>query len=210
MPQFHALKRRFNGAPLLIEAPKFYRDAEVRAWHVELLNQVSRLDGYHLPEADPVLFETFAPWYQAIAQRLKPRFEPAILDSVSRHCFFISMGVEQADGKEVVGLSGLEILMGFTHHRGAVGADQPVLTLTSGNADMDLLASLELIFQDRAPWMVANYPRVDLLDLLSQGQNLRRGQEALDELQSERDRALFEKNQAAIAEGFRQHGGFDF
>ena len=121
------------------------------------------------------------------------------------------MGDEQDGGETVIGLSGLEILMGFTRHRGTVASaqDAPV-RLTSGNTDMDLLASLEVIFQDRVPWLVSHYSRADLLDLLCQSQNIRRGKEALEELQAERDRTLFEQNQEAIAAGFRQHGGFDF
>ncbi|PSB24959.1 hypothetical protein [Stenomitos frigidus] len=210
MPQFHYLTRG-NGTTLLVKAPVFAVDAEIRAYHLELLRQVVQLDGYHLATADPVLFEHFEPLYRAIAQHLTPPFEPDSLTSVSRHQFFISMGLEPVDKEmTLISLSGLEQLMGFTHTRGTVGDNQPPLLLTSGNIDMDLLASLELIFQDRLAWLVHHYSRADLLDLLSQGQNLRRGKDAIDELQAERDRALFEQNQATIAAGFRQHGGFAF
>lgn len=210
MPEFHALTQ-LDRAPLLVKAPVFSVDSEVRAYHLELLSRVMSIDGYHLPEADPLLFESFEPFYDAIAQRLCHKFDPRLLTSLSRQQFFISMGVEPDPddaAKLVVSLSGLERLMGFTHHRPI--ADSKAITLTSGDTDMDLLASLELIFQDRVAWLVDHHARADLLKLLSQAQNIRRGKEAIDELQSQRDRAFYEEHQTAIDASFRDRGGFTF
>lgn len=201
--------QRVDSLPLLVQAPSLLRDAEIRALHMELLRQASQISYYYLSDADPALFQYFRPYYEGIAALLRPRFDPATLTTLSRHRFFISHGLEPHPGnpdQQIVSLSGLERLMGYTSELAPTGPQE--ITLTSGNPDMDLVASLELIFGDRLPWLICHYTRRDLIDLLKQGQQLRRGEEAIAELEAERDRALFEKNQEAINANIKKHGGF--
>lgn len=215
MRAFHRLDRK-DGSFFLVEAPTFDRAHQIRAYHLELLALIAKFDYAYLPQTDPVLFENFAPYYEAIAHLLKPRFDPAQLTPSCRHAFFIATDLfpaAVADSEEptlILGLSNLETLMGYQLPKGSNTSQAGVIRLTSGDDDADLVAALLLCFKFNALEMTRRYARQDLINILKQAQNLLRGEEAIDELQRERDRELFEKNQAEIEAQFRKLGAPNF
>ncbi len=194
----------------MIEAPTLDRASKIRAYHVELLTLVQGFDYAYLPQTDPILFGNFEPYYAAIASLLKPAFDVSKLTSESRHGFFIATALttnydEQCpdDPTIVLGLSCLESLMGYS-----LPTFEPdnEIRLTSGDDDADLVAALQLCFKGSALEMTRRYCRQDLINILKQAQNLLRGEEAIKELQSEKDRELFERNQASIEAQFKAMG----
>ena len=211
MKPFHRLEFT-DGSFILIEAPTLDRASKIRAYHVELLTLTQTFNYAYLPQTDPILFESFEQYYQAIAQRLRPKFDASQLSSSSRHSFFVAADLNTVDDKStpddptiVLGLSHLETLMGYSLPEPGAKSDREV-RLTSGDDDADLVAALQLCFKSSALEMTRRYCRQDLINILKQAQNLLRGDEALKELQTERDRALFEDNQASIEAQFKAAG----
>lgn len=47
---------RIDGTFVLARSPTEDRFDEVRAYHLELLNEVREFEGYYHPSADPILF----------------------------------------------------------------------------------------------------------------------------------------------------------
>lgn len=191
-------------------APVFARSHEIRAYHLELLQQVQDFHGYYDSRTDLVLFEEFSPLYEAVASRLNPTFDPGELQSIDRHRFFICEGIVNhplTPEQQVPDLSGLEKLMGYQLPT-EPPSDQ--LYLTSGDDDADLVAALQMCFKESAIALTRQYSRADLINILAQTQNLTRGEEALKELQQKRDRELFEKNRETIEAQLAQAGGVFF
>ncbi|MBL1177684.1 hypothetical protein [Pantanalinema sp. GBBB05] len=212
MPKFQRLEfsdRSF----ILVKAPSLLspdgilaEHSEVRAYHLELLNRVRALDGFYFVHADAVLFQHYEAYYQAIADRLEPAFRAADLTPQSRHQFFIATDPipnPLNPSEQVVGLPQLELLMGYGYPEpGNMSETEP---LTSGNEDMDLLASLSLCTPQYLG-LAASCSRADLVDFIKQYTNLR--SHGSDETaHEEKDRAWYERNQAAIEQEFRQQGG---
>lgn len=211
MKPFHRLDRS-DGSFFLVEAPTLDRASKIRAYHVELLTLIQKFDYAYLPQTDPILFREFEQYYGAIAALLTPKFDPARLNPACRHAFFIATdlfpaAVADSDAPTMIlGLSHLETLMGYSLPKPGTQTNQDEIRLTSGDDDADLVAALQLCFKGSALEMTRRYCRQDLINILKQAQNLLRGDEALKELQSEKDRELFEKNQAQIEAQFKQLG----
>lgn len=213
MPKFHRLEfddRSF----ILVKAPPMLspdgitaEHAEVRAYHLELLNRVRALDGFYFVHADSVLFGHYEAYYQAIADRLEPAFKAADLTPLSRHHFFIATDPIPNPfnpPEQVVGLPELERLMGYDYPEpDNLSADEPALT--SGNEDMDLLASLSLCTPQYLT-LASSYSRADCMDFIKQVVNLR-SQPSEGTEHEAKDRAWYERNQAAIEQEFRHQGG---
>lgn len=212
MQPFHRLERT-DRSGLYVKAPIFSHPTkpdhfEVRAYHLELLSQVGQFTGFYLPQADAVLFESFDLFYQAIANLLQPRFEARQIEPRSRHSFFIATDPvpNPLNPDELVpGLSGLETLMGY--ELPTPPTKETPIHLTSGDPDADLVAAMLVTFKTSALSLMSRYCRSDLINILSQSQNLLRGDEAIKALQQERDRELFEQNKDQIDAALSQMGG---
>lgn len=212
MKPFHRLDLT-DGGFILVEAPTLDRASKIRAYHLELLKLVQTFDYAYLVQADPVLFANFELYYVAIAALLRPHFDPTTLTPSSRHAFFIATDLMAVDAisspddpTAILGLSHLEQLMGYSYPEPGAKIDPNEIRLTSGDDDCDLVAALQLCFKSSALEMTRRYCRSDLINMLKQAQNLMRGDEAIKELQSAKDKELFEKNQDSIEQQFKEMG----
>jgi hypothetical protein len=208
---FHRLDLT-DGSFTLVEAPTLDRASKIRAYHIELLNLIQMFDYAYLVQTDPVLFSNFEAYYRAIGQLMRPTIDPSQLTSESRHSFFIAAQLTTAydaalpdDPTIILELSHLEQLMGYSLPDPTLKPSDEI-RLTSGDDDCDLVAALQLCFKSSALEMTRRYCRQDLINILKQAQNLMRGDAAIKELQSAKDKELFEKNQASIERQFKDMG----
>lgn len=168
----------------LVEVPTFVEAAKVRAYHLELLVRVRTLQYSCLPESDAVLFANFQQYYRKIASFLNPVIDVSTLKPLSRHQFFIA-----AESRGENWISGLELLMGYDYHIESVNKK---LCVTSGIVEIDTLAELLLLpCASQVKWLVDSFSPQYLSALAKQISDRLRGQEALDELQREKDLEAF-------------------
>ena len=187
---------RLDGTFVLTRSPTEDRFDEVRAYHLELLNEVREFEGYYHPSADPILFEEYRFCYEAIASLLYPQFNPGDLASQSRHQFFVATDPvphPEAPDKLTPGVSMLEGLMGFGY--GNAGSEP---LITTGDSGLDLRAMLLLNFKEQVPWLVANHTREELALILRQASEMQ-DPEFVKQKQRTRDRDNFEAQAGAIA-----------
>ncbi len=177
----------------LVAAPTLESAPIVRAYHLELLNRIRTLPNHHLVEADTIIFENFAHYYQKIGNRLSPHFDCSKLSPLSRHNFFIAT---QAQGD--FWISGLEILMGYKYE--SEEQKNNAVRITSSDFEIDVLAELLLLPNTtQIDWLCKSRSPNQLAALARQISDRLRGKEALEELQREHDLRIFEEQQ-----GFEQ------
>lgn len=201
-----------SGSFCLIQAPSLAKSPIVRAYHLELLEAVQQIDGWYEEESDPLLFENYEPYYQAIAQHLKPCIEPKGLTRRSRHRFFIATELVPDPHNPdhwSPGLSELEVLMGFTYPGAESKSSQavPQVPVTTGNYCLDLEASLLLFRPDQAQWLRQTFSPPELAEMLKYAQQKSSSEEETSEAQQEADREFFAKHEAAITAQLGQVGG---
>lgn len=191
-----------DGSFLLVGEPSHDRAPLVRAYHQELLNQVRQFQHYHLLEADAVLFEEFAPYYQAIANQLDPPFDVATLTPTSRQRFFIATDpiCPQLDSDTwFAGLSQLEELMGFEMVIGENGGGEESI-----DPHLELLTGLLLFRPSEAEWMSHRFSSRQLGKILQIASELQPGEDGVSERQRKKDLEAFNQNEAAIQAQFAQ------
>jgi hypothetical protein len=175
----------------LVHAPTWDAAKVIRAYHLELLNRVRSLPHHHLIEADAVLLENFAHYYQKIGDRLLPNFDASSLTPQSRHSFFVA-----AESRGDFWISGLELLMGYDYEQSDLGEGIRAVSVTSGDFEIDVLAELLLLPNPtQAEWLVKTRSPQQLAALTKQVGDRLRGKEALDELQRAQDLKVFEQQQ---------------
>ncbi|MBN3949350.1 MAG: hypothetical protein HWQ38_23970 [Nostoc sp. NMS7] len=179
----------------LVAAPSLELAPIARAYHLELLNRVRLLPHHHLVEADAVLYENYAPYYQKIGDRLQPNFDPSVLSSASRHSFFIA-----AESRGDFWISGLELLMGYDYEKSEVGSGRKEVRVTSNDFEIDVLAELLLLPNStQIEYLTKTRSPKQLAALTKQVGDRLRGNVAIEELQREQDLKMFEEQQ-----GFEQ------
>ncbi|MHC5939248.1 hypothetical protein [Nostoc sp.] len=177
----------------LVAAPSLEKSQFVRAYHLELLNRVRILPHHYLVEADAVLYENYAHYYQKIGDRLSPNFDTSPLSPLSRHSFFVA-----AESRGDFWISGLELLMGYDYDVTKQGSRE--VRVTSGEFEIDVLADLLLLPNNQqVDWLCKERSPQQLAALTRQVGDRLRGKDALDELQREQDLKAFEEQQ-----GFEQ------
>jgi|GEM_PF-3834129 len=131
----------------------------VLAYHSEFRGKIAELSALHWH--DETLFSRYRRYYEKLAVLLfPPELTVDALTPHSRHSFFVSEGLQ--DNK--LELSGLQKLLGF----------QPVndqsesantTQLTTGQAYLDIIASMVLLEIKAIPWLVDNYSLDELASL---------------------------------------------
>lgn len=182
--EYYWLLEFLNGDFILVHPPSLEISRELRAYHSILLAKFKHKagDGFHNKLFDDPLFVSFKREYMKIVGRLSPAFDPQELTRESRHSFFIA-----AEKRGDYWLSGLEILMGLDYEKPEDKATSK-LNLTSGDSEIDIVAGLLLQENiSNLEWLVRNHSPQYLVKLLTQINNCRRGQDALDDLQREQD-----------------------
>lgn len=175
----------------LVHAPTWESAKIVRAYHLELLNRVRSLPHHHLIEADTVLLENFASYYQKIGDRLTPTFDTSSLTPPSRHSFFVA-----AESRGDFWISGLELLMGYDYEEASSVKGIGKVSVTSGDFEIDVLAELLLLPNPaQVEWLTKTRSPQQLAALTKQVSDRLRGKDALDELQREQDLKVFEQQQ---------------
>lgn len=174
-----------DGDFLLVFEPTLKQAAELTAYHQEFLRRIQQVNGYWLVDGDSVFFAHYRIYYDKIAARCNPAFDPALLTPSSRHRFFVATNpVEHPEmkGQLLPGVSGLEQLLGYTYH-----VQKPTKPrVTSGDNEIDVLALLALLpTSPHLPWLAENYSITDLGKLCKQVSDKSREDEVLKELEDE-------------------------
>ncbi len=152
MPKFERLEL-INGDFILVEAPTILVHARVRALQVELH---SSLLGLNVLDSgvDLEIYPIYKNYYQHIGDLLTPRVLCDELVSKSRHEFFVCTAPYIAsNGEEVLGLSKLETLMGYSQDTSPVseiGKKNDSEIITTGDNLLDIIADSLLIFKKNA------------------------------------------------------------
>lgn len=161
----------------LVKSPSLALASEVRAYHLELLNKVRTLANYW--EIEDLIFEQTKNYYSKIANLLS--FEIDNITSISRLGFFIAY-----EKRQDFWISGLELLMGYDFSKGASREAKEVIT--SGNFEIDLLAELLLLPDtSQVKWLYETKSPSEILKLIKQISDRSRGQEAIDEINKQKD-----------------------
>ena len=177
-----------NGDFILIESPSLNICSKVRAYHLELLNLVKSLPNYELLTSDYLLFSNLEIYYNKVCSFFS--IEANKLTPESRHKFLIAV-----NQKDNFWLSGLEILMGYDFVEGSSENENKV-SVTSGQFDIDLLAELLLLPDtSQVKWLCENKSPYYLMKLIKQISDRSRGQEAIDELQRQKDLEIMQKSE---------------
>ena len=189
-----------DGDFLLVFEPPLAQMRELAAYHQELLKRIHQLNAYWLPECDPVFFPHFQVYYEKIAARCSPPFDPSRLTSYSRHRFFVATDpVEHPEmkGQLLPGVSGLEQLLGYTYH--VQKPSKP--RVTSGDNEIDTVAMLALLpTSTQLPWLVDRYSITDLGKLCKQVSDKSREEEVLKELEDQWLQEQFDQELAGTVE----------
>lgn len=199
-----------TGKVLLVNAPSELVFDEVRSRHELLLEFATQLEHFDNELTDDYLLAEYRDYYCAIAELLKPTFDPSELTRSSRHRFFICTETfphPKKEGVMVRGLSLLEKLMGFDYGDFDETPKPPKATLTTGDTGLDLRSALLLQCKENFVYMLENYSRQQLVAIVAQINDLQRGEEALREKQKEIDRERFNSSAGNIA-AFLQAEGF--
>ena len=139
---------------LLVAPPPTVRHKLVRAYHNELLSQISGME-CHPSSADAIIYPKFKKYYQKIFEFLFStlKLSTDALEPISRHRFFICSEPVEINGQMVLGLPELSKLMGYSLNQ---TTDTP-----AQKDDFDpitkLTADILLIFKGRARWLLENY-----------------------------------------------------
>jgi hypothetical protein len=160
----------------LVKSPSLALASEVRAYHLELLNRVRALQNYW--EIEDLIFEQIENYYSKIANLLN--FKIGDIENQSRLSFFIAH-----EQRQDFWISGLELLMGYDFGK---SQDSKETIITSGSFEIDLLAEL-LLFPDakQTQWLYETKSPPELLKLIKQISDRSRGQEAINELNKQKD-----------------------
>jgi hypothetical protein len=199
-----------SGQVLVVDAPPLARLKQVQAYYQILRSGLVGLPAWGISE-DNNLFPIFSDCYTAIANLLRPSFNPAYLTQESRHRFFVATDPTETEKGLILGLSGLEYLLGLSPHEEDTPKPQSISPLappipTSGEVEIDIWADLLLLFPDTGMQLARIFPLQVLSKLIRQSSDRQRGESAIKELQQQRDRELFEKNATAIDDQFKQMG----
>lgn len=161
----------------LVKSPSLALASEVRAYHLELLNKVRTLANYW--EIEDLIFEQTKNYYSKIANLLS--FEIDNITSISRLGFFIAY-----EKRQDFWISGLELLMGYDF--GKNDSREAKKIVTSGNFEIDLLAELLLLPDtSQIKWLYETKSPSEILKLIKQISDRSRGQEAIDEINKQKD-----------------------
>lgn len=161
----------------LVKSPSLALASEVRAYHLELLNKVRTLANYW--EIEDLIFEQTKNYYSKIANLLS--FEIDNITSISRLGFFIAY-----EKRQDFWISGLELLMGYDF--GKNDSREAKKIVTSGNFEIDLLAELLLLPDtSQVKWLYETKSPSEILKLIKQISDRSRGQEAIDEINKQKD-----------------------
>lgn len=189
-----------DGDFLIVFEPVMQRARELTAYHQEFLKRIQQVNGYWLVNGDPVFFQHYRIYYEKIAARCNPVFDPSLLTPTSRHKFFVATDpVKHPEAKDslVPGVSGLEQLLGYTYH-----VQKPTKPrITSGDNEIDILALLALLpTSPHLPWLAQNYSVSDLSKLVKQVSDKSREEEVLKELEDEWLQERFDQELAGSVE----------
>lgn len=161
----------------LVKSPSLALASEVRAYHLELLDKVRTLANYW--EIEDLIFEQTKNYYSKIANLLS--FEIDNITSISRLGFFIAY-----EKRQDFWISGLELLMGYDF--GKNDSREAKKIVTSGNFEIDLLAELLLLPDtSQVKWLYETKSPSEILKLIKQISDRSRGQEAIDEINKQKD-----------------------
>lgn len=195
-----------SGDFILVHQPSLKISRELKAYHSILLSKFKSLaqsEDFHNCAFDS-LNQSLANYYNKIVSRLNPAFDLAELTKESRHQFFIA-----AEKRHGYWISGLEILMGLDYEDPDDTDKKPnKLSLTSGDLEIDIIAGLMLQENNsNVEWLAYSKSPQYLVKLLTQMNNCRRGQDAIEELQRERDLEIVKKKNMETA---LSKSGFNF
>ena len=152
----------------------------------------------HLMMMDGEFYPLLCDYYQAIAHLFESPFQPEHLHPISRYRFFVATeAIIHPTLGRLNGLSGLEQLLGLSH---PPTTPSDSVYLTTGEAELDVMARLLLIFPTEALQLARTYPLTALASMARHATELRDPDKALAELQAEKDKELFEQHQAVFAE----------
>jgi hypothetical protein len=173
-----------DGDFCLVEQPSLQKAQLIQSYHqillsltrsqYENLGAIASLD-FYLPGLEV--------YYQKIADLLSPLFDSSKLTPESRQLFYIAF-----EPRGTKWISGLEILLGLDFDTTPKTESTPELQITSGNLEIDIVAELLLYIESgRVEWLVQNKSPQYLIKLIKQLGDRRRGQEAVDDLQRQKD-----------------------
>ena len=186
-----------DGDFTLVFAPPLLLHQEVRAYHLELLNQVRALPYFEAPSSDKILFSHYRSHYEKIAAYFN--IDVKSLESKSRHEFFISNTVSGD-----YSISGLEQLMGYSI-KAAVSNSE--ITITSGVAELDITAELLLHVPRTAMHVAKQFSLSQSLLIVKQISDRNNSAEVLKELQRKKDLEAFENKNI---QSMLKKSGFSF
>ena len=155
---------------------------------------------------DEHLYPRLRVHYQKIGRLLG--FDSDRLIPESRHEFFVAtepVVVPAIAPDPIPGLSGLERLLGLSYPEETEAKADKVM-ITSGSVDIDLLVDLVLLFKENAQWIYRQFPREFVAKAIKQGSDRLRGEDAIKELQKQKDTEYTEQNYSAIAAQMRLRG----
>lgn len=177
----------------LVKSPPLALASEVRAYHVELLNRVRGLQNYW--EVEDLIFEQIGNYYSKIANLLG--FKVEYLDSKSRLSFFVAH-----EQRQDFWISGLELLMGYDFSKSQESKEP---SITSGSFELDLLAELLLLPDTKqVRWLYETKSPSAILKLIKQISDRSRGQEAINEINKQKDLDFLSKPE--VIEKLQQEG----
>lgn len=131
---------------------------ELRSEMVMILNEIAQRQQLKLwpPEdADDWCWESIGQYYRAIAELLTPSFDPGLLRPDDRHRFFVCTEPIENNGRERLGLSNMERLMGCQEaedvpEQGDMAQVEKIEGIPStGKRHLDILADVTLFFQKK-------------------------------------------------------------
>lgn len=194
-----------GGDYLLVFPPSMAKYPVVFAHYQEFRRALEGLPVWP-PQVDTALYKKLRIYYQNIGRSLG--FDPDNVLPESRHEFFVAtepVVVPAIAPDPVPGLSGLERLLGLLYPESTEVKAEKVM-ITSGSVDIDLTVDVALVFKELTPWMVQRFSRETLAKMVRQGSDRLRGEEAIKELQAEKDKDFTERNYGAIAAQMRLRG----
>lgn len=135
----------------------------IRAYHLELLQQLSGMPVWPPEEVGAVLYEHFSVYYQKVGELLGVKCDR--LTDESRHLLLVCTAPIGDEGEMRPGLSQIEQLMGYSLENKVEVALDGRVAPTTGNYVLDVKTDLYLIFKRHAPklWEIHSLEECALL-----------------------------------------------